>query len=247
MTVFLQAKLEFLLTAKINIRFIFAVVLLISSPFLLYAYKLFPAEKIMILFGREFSVEHYASLKVLIWTISQKIVPVLAISGIFFLFPPIKDERFISSYWLVFPLFSIYLYQSIWISLDAYKVDMHFTEFVVWATIIASIFTLALFRQFLIQREKRFEKKLESIQNVLQQLRDEEIYQIFSNLYNIELVSDVMKHGKTNAAVWREKINDYALDGMQNINKILALLDNQKEEISKMDYTTITPNTKLAV
>ena len=56
-----------------------------------------------------------------------------------------------------------------------------------------------------------------------------------------------MKHGKTNAAVWREKINDYALDGMQNINKILALLDNQKEEISKMDYTTITPNTKLAV
>ncbi|MEN8139438.1 MAG: hypothetical protein ABFR62_13510, partial [Bacteroidota bacterium] len=121
-------------------------------------------------------------------------------------------------------------------------------EFVVWATIITSIFTLALFRQFLIQREKRFEKKLAGIQEVIQKLRDEEVYQIFASLYNIELVSDVMKHGKTNAAVWREKINDFALDGIQNVNKVLELLDEQKEEIDKMEeYNNSTvSNTRLA-
>ncbi len=244
---FLLVKFKSLVTDSFNLRLFIAAILLISAPFLLYLFKLVPRSESIDILGYSFTVEFYKSIKIFIWTFSQKFVPVIALSGIFFLFPATKDERFISVYWLVFPIFSIYLYQSIWVLFDVYTLDMYFSEFVVWATIITSIFTLALFRQFLIQREKRFEKKLESIQNVLQQLRDEEIYQIFSNLYNIELVSDVMKHGKTNAAVWREKINDYALDGMQNINKILALLDNQKEEISKMDYTTITPNTKLAV
>jgi len=227
--------LSFLHTGNFNTRFFIAALLLIASPFLLYIFKLVPVGKELNIFGFEFTIEYYAHAKVFVWTIMQKIVPVVALSGIFFLFPAIKNERFISIYWLVFPLFSIYSYQTLWIIIDTTQFDTYFYDFVVWAIIITSIFTLALFRMFLIQREKRFEKKLAGIQELIQRLRDEEVYELFSNLYNIELVSDVMKHGKTNAAIWREKINNYALDGMQNINKILEVLDKQKDEINKME------------
>jgi hypothetical protein len=48
------------------------------------------------------------------------------------------------------------------------------------------------------------------------------------------------------AAVWREKINDYALEGMKNVNVILELLDEQKEEINKIEHQT-SANTSLAL
>jgi hypothetical protein len=185
--------------------------------------------------GMIFTTSYYSSLKVMVWTLFQKLVPVIAIAGIFFLFPASKEERFVSIYWLIFPLFSIYLYQTLWIFIDTVDVDTYFIEFTVWATIIISIFTLALFRRFLIERERAFEKKLERIQEVIQQLRDEEIIKLFSNLYNIDVATEHIM-ADDNASKFRDKINDYALDGMKNINRILKILDRQKEELNKIEH-----------
>lgn len=188
----------------------------------------------MDLFGYNIDLGYFSTVKVFVWTIMQKLVPVIAISGIFFLFPAGKNEKFVSVYWLIFPLFSIYLYQSVWIFIDTKGVDMYFTEFSVWAIIILSIFSLALFRQFLIQKEKAFGQKLESIQGVLQQLRDEEVFKLFSNLYSIDVATG--GSGKSEeASLLRDKINDYALDGMKNINTIFELLDKQKEELKDIE------------
>ncbi|MCK5906702.1 MAG: hypothetical protein KAG37_03880, partial [Flavobacteriales bacterium] len=196
------------------------------------------------LLGFQLNVGDYPSVKVFIWTLTQKIIPVIAMSGIFFLFPAVKSEKFVSIYWLIFPLFSIYLYQTIWVFIDTSHTDLYFMEFTVWVIIISSIFTLALFRQFLIQKEKAFDKKLESIQLVIQQLRDEEIINLFSNLYSIDIATG-MNEKTEDAAVWREKINDYALEGMKNINVILELLDKQKEELNEIEHRT-SANTSLA-
>lgn len=217
-----------------------AAFLLISSPFLLYVFKLFPKDNILELFGVEYTLVFFNSAQIFIWTLMQKVVPVVAISGMFFLFPPTKNEKFISIYWLVFPLFSIYLYQGVWILIDFKGVDPYFTDFVVWLIIITSIFTLAMFRMFLIQRETAFDRKLESIQGVLQQLRDEEIFKLFSNLYDIDVATGGTKLEVENAAVWRDKINDYALDGMKNINVILELLDRQNEELQEIEHQSST-------
>jgi chaperonin cofactor prefoldin len=177
----------------------------------------------------------------------QKIVPVISIIGVYFLFPPIKNEKLINVFWLVFPLFSIYVYQTFWTIFDSQEIDEYFVDFVVWLTIISSIFVIALMRQFLIQRERKIEKKIEALSSTIDKLRDEQVYEIFASLYNIELVSDVMKNGETNAAEWREKINDYALEGMQNVNKVLSLLDDQKEELNRIENDeSILKKTKLS-
>ena len=231
-----QEILEFLsmVKNKLNLRYVIAALLLITAPFFMYLFKIVPDTKEWDILGMSIDIGEYPNVKTFVWTLSQKLVPVLAITGIFFLFPAVKSERFISIYWLVFPLFSIYLYQTIWVFIDTVNADPYFTDFVVWAMIISSIFTLALFRQFLIQKEKAFDRKLESIKYVMQQLRDEEIFKLFSTLYNIDVATEEIDD-KEEVAVWREKINDYALDGMKNINTILELLDDQKEEIYKLD------------
>ena len=237
---------EFLRTVRnnFNFRYFIAAVLLLASPFLMYLFKMVPDTKEWYVLGMSINIGDYYDAKTFVWTLSQKIIPVIAISGIFFLFPAVKSERFVSIYWLVFPLFSIYLYQTIWVFVDTVNADPYFTEFTVWMTIIMSIFTLALFRRFLIQKVKAFDLKLESIQGVLQQLRDEEIFKIFSNLYNIDVATGTNENTE-DAAVWRDKINDYALEGMKNVNVILELLDEQKEEINKIEHQT-TANTSLA-
>ena len=241
-----QGVSEFLHTVKnnFNLRYFIAAVLLLASPFLMYLFKFVPDTKEWYILGLSVNIGDFYDAKVFVWTLSQKIIPVIAITGIFFLFPAVKSERFISIYWLVFPLFSIYLYQTIWIFIDSVYTDPYFTDFVVWAMIISSIFTLALFRQFLIQKEKAFGNKLESIQLVIQQLRDEEIINLFSNLYSIDIATG-MNEKTEDAAVWREKINDYALEGMKNINVILELLDKQKEELNEIEHRT-SANTSLA-
>jgi hypothetical protein len=211
----------------------------------MYLFKIVPFTEHWTILGVNINIGEYPNAATFVWTLSQKIVPVIAISGIFFLFPAVKSERFVSIYWLVFPLFSIYLYQTIWVFIDTVNADPYFTDFVVWLTIILSIFTLALFRQFLIQKERAFDLKLQSIQGVLQQLRDEEIFKIFSNLYSIDVATGINEDTE-GAAVWREKINDYALEGMKNVNVILELLDEQKEEINKIEHQT-SANTSLAL
>ena len=232
---------EFLHTVKnnFNLRYFIAAVLLLASPFLMYLFKIVPDTKEWYVLGMNINIGDYYDAKTFVWTLSQKVIPVIAITGIFFLFPAVKSERFISIYWLVFPLFSIYLYQTIWVFIDTSHTDLYFMEFTVWAVIISSIFSLALFRQFLIQKERAFDRKLESIQEVIQQLRDEEIFKLFSTLYNIDVATGKI-NSKEEAAVWRAKINDYALDGMKNINTILELLDDQKEEINKIDNQTVS-------
>ena len=189
-------------------------------------------------FGFSFELDYFSTIKIFVWTIMQKFVPVIAISGIFFLFPVIKNEKFVSVYWLVFPLFSIYLYQTTWVFIDTNGVDMYFTEFSVWIIIILSIFSLALFRQFLIQKEKAFDRKLENIQGVLQQLRDEEIFKLFSNLYSIDVATGLSDGTNEDVSILRDKINNYALDGMRNINTIFDLLDKQKEELKEIEHQT---------
>jgi chaperonin cofactor prefoldin len=213
----------------------------------LYSFKLFPRESSFDILGFSFEAGFYGNIQVFAWTLMQKIVPVISLTGIYLLFPPIKNERVINIYWLIFPLFSIYFYQSIWAFPNLKEMDNFFSEFVVWATIMSSIFVIALLRQFLIQRERKVEQRIEALTNTIDKLRDEQVYEIFASLYNIELVSDVMKNGETNAAEWREKINDYALEGMQNVNKVLSLLDDQKEELNRIENDeSILKKTKLS-
>ena len=226
---------------RISFRLSISVVLLITAPFLLYVFMLFSNDSTINVFGHSIELGYFSSIKVLVWTLMQKLVPVIAIIGIFFLFPAIKNEKFISVYWLVFPLFSIYMYQTVWIFIDMKGIDMYFTELSIWVIIILSIFSLALFRKFLIEKERVFVIKLENIRGVLQQLRDEEIFRLFSNLYSIDIATGRKSNNTpTDIKVLRERINDYALDGMKNINIIFELLDKQKEELNEIDSQSLS-------
>ena len=220
---------------RISFRLSISAILLISAPFLLYVFLLFPNDSVFNIFGFSFELDYFSSIKVFVWTLMQKLVPMVSIVGIFFLFPAIEDEKFISVYWLVFPLFSIYMYQSVWIFIDTKGIDMYFTELTIWLIIFLSVFSLALFRQFLIEKERAFVMKLESIRDVLQQLRDEEIFRLFSNLYSIDIATGKTSGNISDTKMLRERINDYALDGMKNINIIFELLDKQKEELLEID------------
>jgi len=109
--VFGQVVSEFLHTVKIgfNLRYFIAAILLLTSPFLMYLFKIVPDTKEWYVWGMNINIGDYYDAKVFVWTLSQKVVPIIAITGIFFLFPAVKNEKFVSIYWLVFPLFSIYI------------------------------------------------------------------------------------------------------------------------------------------